>query len=295
MGIRPASIRLIRVQGRPELVENSAAAYSYAQAGVIFTINDSGNDPLLFALDTTGADRGVWRVQGATDVDWEAASAGPCGSHAVMPPIARPDECIYIGDTGDNSEARTSHVIYRVPEPPARSAGFTGVLAAEALHYRYPDGAHDVEAMYVPPNGFIYLITKRPRRDAAGRLRPALVFELPPDSWGKPGPVVARLVDSLALVPGSAPLRFITDAALSPDARALAVRTYAQVYTFATDPATGRVLGAIPPAVCNTVALNVWPGEGVTWLAPSGKLLLTSEGRFSPMQVVDCPKPRRDP
>lgn len=294
MGIRPASIRLIRVQGRPELVENSAAAYSYAQAGVIFTINDSGNDPLLFALDTTGADRGVWRVQGATDVDWEAASAGPCGSHAVMPPIARPDECIYIGDTGDNSEARTSHVIYRVPEPPARSAGFTGVLAAEALHYRYPDGAHDVEAMYVPPDGSIYLITKRPRRDAAGRLRPALVFVLPPDAWGKPGPVVAELVDSLPIVPGSAPLRVITDAGLAPDARFLAVRTYAQVYTFATDPATGRVIGAIPPAVCNIVALNVWPGEGVTWFPGTTKLLLTSEGRFSPMQVVDCPMPRRD-
>jgi len=295
MGTPPASTRLIRIQARPELVENSAAAYSYAQPGVIFTINDSGNDPLLFALDTTGADRGVWWVQGATDVDWEAASAGPCGGQAITPAIARPNECIYIGDTGDNSEARTSRVIYRVPEPPARSAGFTGALTAEALPYRYPDGAHDVEAMYVPPNGSIYLITKRPRRDAAGRLRPALVFVLPPDAWGKPGPVVAQLVDSLPIVPGSAPLRLITDAGLAPDARFLAVRTYAQVYTFATDPATGRVIGAIPPAVCNIVALNVWPGEGVTWFAGSTKLLLTSEGRFSPMQVVDCPMPPKDP
>jgi hypothetical protein len=296
MGSVPASTRLIRVQARPQLVENSAAAQSFEQPGVVFTINDSGNDPLLFALDTSGADRGVWRVHGATNVDWEAASVGPCrGSGTIMPAVAMPNECVYIGDTGDNREAHASRVIYRVPEPAAQRAGFLGDVTAEALEFRYPDGPHDVEAMYVPPNGFIYLITKRPRRDAAGRLRPALVFELPPDSWGKPGPVVARLVDSLALVPGSAPLRFITDAALSPDAHALAVRTYAQVYTFATDPATGRVLAAIPPAVCNIVALNVWPGEGVTWLAPSGKLLLTSEGRFSPMQVVDCPKPQRDP
>jgi len=296
MGAVPTSTRLIRVQARPQLVENSAAAQSFEQPGVVFTINDSGNDPLLFALDTAGADRGVWRVHGATNVDWEAASVGPCrGSGAIMPAVAMPNECVYIGDTGGNREAHASRVIYRVPEPAAQRAGFLGDVTAEALEFRYPDGAHDVEAMYVPPNGFIYLITKRPRRDAAGRLRPALVFELPPDSWGKPGPVIARLVDSLALVPGSAPLRFITDAALSPDAHVLAVRTYAQVYTFATDPGTGRVLSAIPPAVCNIVALNVWPGEGVTWLAPSGKLLLTSEGRFSPMQVVDCPKPRRDP
>jgi hypothetical protein len=296
MGVLPASTRLVRVQARPQLVENSGVARSFEQPGVLFTVNDSGNDPLLFALDTSGADRGVWRVHGATNVDWEAVSVGPCrGSGAIIPAVAMPNECVYIGDTGDNREAHASRVIYRVPEPAAQRRGFLGDVTAEALRFRYPDGPHDVEAMYVPPNGFIYLITKRPRRDAAGNLRRALVFELTPDSWGKPELVVARLVDSLAIFPGSAPLRVITDAALSPDAHVLAVRTYAQVYTFATDPATGRVLAAIPPAVCNIVALDVWPGEGVTWLAPSGKLLLTSEGRFSPMQVVDCPKPRRDP
>ena len=296
MGVLPAHTRLIRPQARPELTESSAAAMSFGQPGVFFTINDSGNDPLLFALDTAGADRGVWRVQGATNVDWEAASIGPCGANrAIIPAVAMPDECVYIGDTGDNSEKRTSRVIYRVPEPRAQSAGFTGDLAAEGLRYRYPDSPHDVEAMYVPPNGDIYLITKRPRRDAAGRLRPALVFMLPRDAWGKPEPVVAQLVDSLPIVPGSAPLRYITDAALAPDEHALAVRTYAQVFTFAFDPATGRVRGAIPPAVCNIVALDVWPGEGITWMDRSNRLLLTSEGRNSPLQIVECRMPQREP
>jgi hypothetical protein len=269
---------------------------SFAQPGVFFTINDSGNDPLLFALDTTGADRGVWRVQGATNVDWEAASVGPCGANrAIVPAVAMPDECVYIGDTGDNGEKRATRVIYRVPEPRAERAGFNGELSADALRYRYPDGPHDVEAMYVPPNGDIYLITKRPRRDAAGRLRPALVFMLPADAWGKPDPVVAQLVDSLAIIPGSAPLRYITDAALAPDEHALAVRTYAQIFTFAVDPATGRVRGAIPPAICNIVALDVWQGEGITWLGRSNKLLLTSEGHNSPLQIVECPMPQKNP
>jgi hypothetical protein len=125
-----------------------------------------------------------------------------------------------------------------------------------------------------------------------GRPRPALVFLLPAASWGQRGDVTARLVDSLPIVPGSAPLRLVTDAALSPDAHVLAVRTYAQVYTFATDSLTGRVRGAIPPGVCNIVALGVWPGEGVTWFGRSGRLLLTSEGRESPMGVVQCPMPR---
>ena len=287
MGATPAAPMLIRLQARTVLVENSAAALSRTQPGVFFTVNDSGNDALLFALDTTGADRGVWRVNGATNVDWEATSVGPC--------VAVPNDCVYIGDTGDNRERRPSRVIYRVREPAARQAGFTGDVAAQALPYQYPDGPHDVEAMYVAPNGDTFLITKRPRVDAAGRHRPALVFRLAADVWTRSTPAMAELVDSLPIIPGSAPLRVITDASLSPDAQTLAVRTYAQVYTFATDSLTGRVRGAISPGICNIIAFDLWPGEGVTWYGRSQKLLLTSEGRDSPMQVVDCPMPRSTP
>lgn len=294
MGVVPVNSTLIPVQARPELIENSAATLSHTQSGVFFTINDSGNDPLLFALDTTGADRGVWRVEGATNRDWESASVGPCGAPARAD-FATPNECVYIGDTGDNMAERPSRAIYRVAEPTAQRQGFIGLVRAEALEYRYADGPHDVEAMYVAPNGNIYLITKRLLRDRGGRARPALIFELPADAWGRRGGTVAQLVDSLPIVPGSAPLRAITDAALSPDARLLAVRTYAQVYTFATDSLTGRVRGAIPPGVCNIVQFVVWPGEGITWFGRSAKLLLTSEGRESPLVVVDCPMPRSDP
>jgi hypothetical protein len=293
MGAAPAAATTIRLAARPELVENSAAALSHTQPGVFFTINDSGNEPILFALDTTGADRGAWHVQGATNVDWESASVGPCA--APRGSAAKPNDCVYIGDTGDNSAQRTSRVIYRVAEPVAQGAGFTGVLTAERLRYRYVDGPHDVEAMYVAPNGDTFLITKRPLADASGRLRPALVFVLRADAWGGPTPAVAQLVDSLPIVPGTAPMRAITDAALSPDGRMLAVRTYAQVFTFATDSVTGRVRGAIPPGVCNIIQFDLWPGEGITWFGRSSKLLLTSEGRESPMQIADCPMPKAEP
>jgi hypothetical protein len=293
MGAVPGVATTIRLAARPELIENSAAAISHTQPGVFFTINDSGNEPILFALDTTGGDRGAWHVQGATDVDWESASVGPCA--APGPSAAKPNDCVYIGDTGDNEARRTSRVIYRVAEPAARGAGFMGVVTPERLRYRYVDGPHDVEAMYVAPNADTFLITKRPLTDASGRLRPALVFVLRADAWGGPTPAVAQLVDSLPIVPGTAPMRAITDAALSPDGRVLAVRTYAQVFTFATDSVTGRVRGAIPPGVCNIIQFDLWPGEGITWFGRSSKLLLTSEGRESPMQIADCPMPRAEP
>ena len=85
----------------------------------------------------------------------------------------------------------------------------------------------------------------------------------------------------------------ITDAALSPDARYVAVRTYAQVYVFAADSATGRMDVSVPPSVCNIIAFERGQGEGVAWYGRSGKLLLTAEGRDSPMHVIDCPMPSR--
>ena len=304
MGAAPANVRRIPVQARPELVENSGATLSATQPGIIFTINDSGNEPLLFAFDTTGADRGVWRVTRSRNTDWEAMSIGPCGSANPTPApdsgagraATTPNDCVYLGDVGDNDAKRPSRIIYRVREPAADRAGFVGSVAAEALVYRYEDGPHDVEAMYAAPNGNVFLITKRLLKAPDGRQRPALVFELPASAWGNSSaPVVAARVDSLPIVPGSASRRQITDAALSPDGRLLAVRTYAQIFVFRTDSTTGRVSHAIPPSVCNLASLGRWQGEGIAWFGRGETLVLTSEGRSSPMFAVDCPMPAATP
>ena len=286
MGVIPATAVAIRLQARPELVENSAATLSLSQPGVFFTINDSGNDPLLFAFDSAGADRGVWRVAGVRNVDWEAVSAGPCAAPAADA-ARRP--CIYIGEVGDNEGERPTRALYKVPEPIAQRAGFLGTITPRALVFRYADGPRDVEAMYVAPNGDTFLVTKRQLRDQSRRRRPALVYTLPASAWQSDTVVVATLVDSLPIIPGSAPMRQITDAALSPDGRHLAVRTYAQLYIFATDAMTGRVNNAIRPSVCNIIAFDRWPGEGVAWVGRSGRLLLTSEGRESPLISIECP------
>lgn len=268
----------------PDLPENSAAAMSRTQAGVLFTINDSGNDPVLFALDTTGALRGEWRIRGARNADWESAAVGPCA------PDARPS-CVYIGDTGDNEATHSTRTIYRVEEPVAANARLIGSLSGARLDYAYPDGPRDVEAMYVAPNGDLFLISKRASTDAAGHLRKALVYRLAAEAWSERGRVTAERVDSLDIVPGSAPFRTITDAALSPDGRHLAVRTYMQLYVFATDSATGRVNHATAPSVCNLVSVGEAQGEGVTWADNSGRFVLTSEGRDSPLDLVTCPLP----
>lgn len=282
----PTGVRRIATRVPPQLVESSAAAMSATQPGILFTVNDAGNAPVVFAVDTGGAGRGAWRVLNATNVDWEAAAAGPCNAGE-----ARVTPCLYIGDTGDNEERRGTVAIYRVPEPVATRAGTLDSVRAEGrLEFRYADGPHDVEAMVVMPDGTVLLVTKRPRAGANRALRPALVYALPPSAWRAGGVAMARLVDSLPIVPGSAPRRTITDAALSRDARQLAVRTYGEVYVFATDT-TGRLRREVVPAVCDIAGIEQGFGEGVAFLARPGELLLTREGRGAPMHVVTCPMP----
>ncbi|HET6679839.1 MAG TPA: hypothetical protein VFG84_01450 [Gemmatimonadaceae bacterium] len=294
-GAQVELVRTIRTHARKEMKEASSAAASVAQPGVVFTINDSGHDPWLFALDSTGADRGVWSVNGATNRDWEALALGACanaddtsGMEAGVP------RCIYIGDVGDNDAKHASLTLYRVREPAVLPPGRTGTLDAERVTFRYSDGRHDVEAMYVAADGAVFFITKRPLKDAAGRARPALIFRLPLAAWSGGAVAIAELVDSLPIVPGSAPRRMITDAALAPDRRRLVVRTYRQLFTFAIDAETGLPRADVPPGVCNVRALDEKQGEGVTWWNSGRSLLLVSEGRKEPMLEVRCPMARAD-
>ena len=307
MGVPARLVGAVGRLDRRDLTEASGAAASTRQPGVLFTINDAGNKAILYATDRTGADRGAWAVTGTNNIDWESISVGACDPAGAAG--GRAARCVYIGDTGDNDSRIPSRAIYRIPEPDALAAetsagGGKGkgskssraplaTPKAEALVYTYPGGPTDVEAMYVAPDGAVLLVSKRESKDASGRPRRARVFRLPPEAWGARGAVVAQLIDSLPIVPGSGTGREITDAALSPDGRHVAVRTYSQLFVFASDPASGRIQTAVPPARCNLSALDWSHGEGVTWNGTSGELILTNEGKGGEIQVVNCPMPAR--
>jgi hypothetical protein len=287
MGALPSFTKRIATQERRSLKEASAAVITSSQPGIVFTLNDSGNEPELFALDTAGNSRGVWHIDGASNVDWEALSSGPCSGVSLV--TAR--GCLYIADTGDNNANRAQVTLYRVSEPTAGPDDKNESLGSERLILKYPDRAHDVEAVYTTTRGDTYLVTKRALARPDGTLRNALVYRVPASAWGTGDPYVAELVDSLPIVPGSSQLRKITDASLSHDGRLLAVRTYGQVYIFLTDTATGRVMHDTPPAVCNIQFVERQHGEGVTWFGATRDLLLDSEGRNEPLHRIRCPLP----
>ncbi len=262
----------------PLLTEASGVVQSTRADNVYWSQNDSGNDPLLFAYDSTGASLGVVRVLGAQNRDWEAIAIGAC-------PVG---SCLYIGDVGDNGARRDDVTVYRIPEPLPTD---TISAPAVALHVRYVDGPRDVESMIIAPDTSILLFTKRPMTDREGRERRSLVYRVLQNAWLADVTAQAALIDSLPMVPSRFDQRsWITDASLSPPnaigARSLAVRTNNDVYIFATEPRSARP--GVLQARCDLRALREPQGEGVTWLR-DGRLLFVSEGRASTTHVGWCP------
>jgi hypothetical protein len=238
------------------LVESSGVAASRRQPGVLWTLNDSGNEPSIFATDTLGRDLGSFRVTGADNYDWEAIALGPCGRR----------ECLYIADTGDNLESRGEVRIYRVAEP-ALPAGSPATPPAEVLQLRYPDGPHDVEAAFVGGDGTVFLISK-------GRDGTARAYRVPARAWAERDPVVAEPLGGLQIETGDLG-HLVTDAALSPAGDRIAIRTYVAVFHFAlTRRNTLLPLGV----ACDAAGLQV-QGEGISWL-DHRRMVLTSEGGF---------------
>ena len=151
----------------PRLIESSGAAPSHRVRGVVWTHNDSGDEPRLYATDSAGDDLGSVLVAGADNVDWEDLGSGPCPDHAGW--------CLYPADIGDNRHNRDHIVVYRLaePEPPrGRADTLRRVPLESATALRYPDHPHDAEAIAVDPSGRIFIITKE-------LSKPPLVFLVP--------------------------------------------------------------------------------------------------------------------
>ena len=126
-----------------------------SQPGVFFTINDSGNDPILFAMDTmartarTRARRHECRLG--------IAAIGPCATGA-----AYATDCVYIGDTGQHARHKTR--VYRVREPP------TAKRTASRPSFRTPSRRTARRGGDGRGGGDMFFITKRPPRYVTGVL-----------------------------------------------------------------------------------------------------------------------------
>lgn len=132
-----------------QLSEVSGLSASAKQPGLLFAINDSGNQPALYAINQTGQLLEQWRIN-SVNRDWE---------DMTRLTLAGKDYLV-IGDTGDNLLVHKVYSLLFFAEPaiPARTQSLD---PAFVLQFRYEDGPRNVEAFAAFGNA-IYLLSKEP-------------------------------------------------------------------------------------------------------------------------------------
>jgi hypothetical protein len=226
---------------------------------------------MVYATNLAGEDLGRYLVPGATNVDWEDMALAAC-------PLQQRD-CIYLADTGDNSEHRRSVVLYAVPEPAVRPTPAANEESArttpraQELVLRYPDRARDVEALWVNPDGSAELVSK-------GMSGPIVRFLIPRTAW-QSDTATALLLDTLPIVPLRALGRLVTGAARSARGDQVILRTYTELYYFRRPDDRRLILDGTP---CWLGTLQP-QGEGIAFLDDS-TLVLTSEAVLGQRGVI---------
>jgi hypothetical protein len=221
----------------PAATELSGLALS--RSGTLWTHNDSGDSPRVFALDRRGRFQREVTVAGAEAIDWED--------------IAARGRTLYVGDIGDNLAARPNVTVYRFAEPPPGTTSVT----AQRIDLRYADGAHDAETVLVDPrSGAIVIVTKDIGGQAGvyvaskGRLRKRATLEL---GVGQP----------------------LTAGDVSGDGRTIVLRSYDRAFVFARR-AGESIMSALKRRPCTAGADLLDEGQGESLaLARDGRAFYT--------------------
>ena len=234
------------------LSEISGLAFSQVHDNVIWTHNDSGDGPRIYALDSRSCKvLATVRIAGVPGQDIEAIAAGvnQKGQHVL-----------YVGDIGDNTGQRSSVSIYEVKEPEQLK---DQTVRAVRYEVRY-DKPQDAEALLADPGtAQLWIITKD---------------LLSGSVWKMPSPM--RRDKTVPLERVGDEQSFVTDAAVSPDGSRYAVRDYTEVRIYEGLP-NGRLIVRFPLP-------DEVQGEAVTW-TPDGKSLVVASESDDRLIKVDLP------
>jgi hypothetical protein len=250
------------------VTESSGIAASRRNPGLLWTHNDSGDRPLIYAFDRRGKHRGVWQVLGAKAEDWEDMAIGPGPNSGVS--------YLYVGDIGDNSRKREEIVVYRVVEPLISSTDSSSskrsprmTEPSDAIRMKYPDGRHNAETLLVHPStGDLYIVTKVPG-EAAG-------------IYKAKAPLSKSRITTLDRV---GELRFpnalggvITGGSISPDGRRVILCDYIEAFELVVSDRAGFTFDTIwrQPLVSVNIGARQ-QGEAVCYRADGLALFATSE------------------
>jgi hypothetical protein len=214
----------------PRNLEQSGLAVSRRTPGLLWTHNDSGGEPTLFALNADGSLRGTIAVAGVTNRDWEEVAAFELDGQAWL----------MAAEIGDNFAKHPLSMLHVLAEPeatrldPARPLN----LAPDyTIHFSYEDGPRDCEAIAIDTRErLVYLLSKRDRPTrlyrlplAAAPAEQAAVARLVGTVWNFPE---ADGVQRLSPLPALSVPGWPTAMNFLPDGSGVLVLTYGGLYLF---------------------------------------------------------------
>ena len=136
----------------PRLNESSGLAASNYATDVLWSINDSGDGPNIFALSTAGEALGRWQIDVDKPIDWEAMDAFSLNGKGYL----------LIADVGDNFARRQSVSFLVVEEPKLEVDQERPLPVAWQVEFSYPNGPKDSEAVAVDAAaGRVLILSKR--------------------------------------------------------------------------------------------------------------------------------------
>jgi hypothetical protein len=232
------------------IIESSGLAVSSKHDDLVYTINDSGSHPMVYAIRLSSGD-----VVGVTDLksfDVEDTESIAVDARGIL----------WLGDLGDNDEKRDDVSIIAFPEP---GPGTHHLTTADRYGVTFPDGPVDVEGMLVQPTSDqVFLVSKN--RDGLGT-----IYRLP---TLRPGSTVEA--EDLDVQAPTA----VTDATFTNAGTRALLRTNDEVWIY--NPTTWEPISKI-----ETPKLE--QGESVTVERGDRAMLLGSEGKNSPILRVPLP------
>ena len=272
----------------PELRESSGLVVSRTHPGLLWSHNDSGDGPNLYALDMSGRLLATVPVAGARAQDWEDMASGPCPTRLLTGTDRISTRCLYVADTGNNGPSRDIFSVYVMVEPEIGKPGSPAPsVVAQSFRFRYSGQPVDCEALAVRPDGDVTIVSKGQTGsvDFAG-FSPADV-----ERGIASGEVLtAEQRGNTGIVPDAKVSRLVTGAAVSPDGMTLAVRTYNEIFFYRADVGEGGALRWRDLARPCSLGDAEPQGEAIDYL-DAQTLLLTSEtafGRAGTIHRVTC-------
>jgi hypothetical protein len=240
-----------------QVIESSGITASERRDDVLWTHNDSGDTPRLFAIDTAGHDLGTIPVEPAAAIDWEDI----CSTTIDGKP------CLIIADTGDNQRKRDHATLYIVEEPDLATDQVARVI--QALPFTYEDGPQNCEGLAVSPDERVFYLASRGDTDQRK------LYEL--SFTG----TVARLVMTLASLP------HVTAMDISRDGRYAVLLTQentALEYRREAGESWPRAFARTPRTLPLPEAVQA---EAICYSPDGDALFVTSEGSPCPLWRIE--------